>query len=122
MKNRRRAIDCKLIRESKDNPGYYRYDITIQELSGEVHVVPAYGVDMEDAISRLVWNERIEKVVENKVYNRVMFIVWLLSFGLTSFLSFKFDNPVFVLSNIGFTCLIALFMFIFDIRFTKKMR
>jgi hypothetical protein len=121
MKNRRRAIDCKLIRESKDNPGYFRYDVTIKELSGEVHVVPAYGVDMEDAISRLVWNERIEKVVENKTYNRVIFIVWLLSFIVTSYLSFTFDNPVFVLCNIGFTCLIALFMFLFDIRFTKKM-
>ena len=36
MKNRRKVIDCKLIRESKDNPGYFRYDVTIQELSGEV--------------------------------------------------------------------------------------
>ena len=52
MKTRRKAIDCTLIRESKDHPGYFKYQVTIQELDGTTHVVPAYGKDMEDALER----------------------------------------------------------------------
>ena len=64
MKTRRKAIDCTLIRESKDHPGYFKYQVTIQELDGTTHVVPAYGKDMEDALERLVWSERKEKIVK----------------------------------------------------------
>ena len=66
MKERRRAIEAKLIEKSKSNPGYYKYQIKIKELNGEEHVVPSYGVDMEDALKRIIKNENKEKI--NKVY------------------------------------------------------
>ena len=66
-KNRRRAVHAELIRESRDNPGYFRYNITIREKDGMEHVVPAYGKDMQDAIERLVWNERVGKVTRSKI-------------------------------------------------------
>jgi len=37
-KNRRRAVHAELVRESKDNPGYFRYNITIREKDGMEHV------------------------------------------------------------------------------------
>ncbi|NDC28966.1 MAG: hypothetical protein EBZ94_06490 [Crocinitomicaceae bacterium] len=58
-KMRRKAIDCKMVGPSTTSPGYFKYEVTIQEESGEIHKAPAYGVDMQDAISRLVWTERI---------------------------------------------------------------
>ena len=42
-KVRRRAIHAELVRESKDNEGYFRYNITIKEVDGTEHIVPAYG-------------------------------------------------------------------------------
>ena len=60
--SRRRAIDCKLIRKSKSNPGYLKYQVTIAEKDGTVHKQPAYGVDMQDALSRLINKERTVKV------------------------------------------------------------
>ena len=67
--NKRKAIECKLLEESKSNLGYYKYLVTIQEKDGRVHQEPAYGFDMQDAIRRLVRSENAEmvvKVVERK--------------------------------------------------------
>ena len=51
--NKRKAIECKLLEESKKNPGYYKYLVTIQESDGQVHQEPAYGFDMQDASEQL---------------------------------------------------------------------
>ena len=68
-KNRRKAIDCKLVEESASNPGYFKYMITVQDTDGSISEHPAYGVDMQDAIKRLVRSENADmvvKVVEKK--------------------------------------------------------
>jgi len=70
MTKKRKAIDCKLIRPSNSNPGYFKYDITIQEKDGTTSSQPAYGKDMQDAISRLIWNERVEKVTTKANKNK----------------------------------------------------
>ena len=62
--NRRKAIDCQLIEESASNPGYFKYMITVEDVDGTVSKHPAYGIDMQDAIKRLVRSENAEKVVK----------------------------------------------------------
>ena len=59
---RRRAIDCKLLKKSKTHNGYCKYIITIAEKDGSIHKQPAYGVDMQDALSRLINTERTVKI------------------------------------------------------------
>lgn len=84
-KERRRAIEAKLIEESKTSPGYFKYQITIKEIDGKVHTIPAYGYDMQDAIKRLVRVEKNDKIT--KVYNKqvepisifVLGIGWIFS-------------------------------------------
>ena len=61
--NRRKAIDCQLIEESSTNSGYFKYMITVEEIDGTINKHPAYGVDMQDAIRRLVRTENADKVV-----------------------------------------------------------
>jgi hypothetical protein len=80
--NRRRAIDCKIVARSKANPGYCKYMITIAELDGTVHKQPAYGKDMQDALSRLMNTERTIKV-EKKLQNNtgLIFLAWLVVMG-----------------------------------------
>ncbi len=73
---RRRAIDCRLVRKSSTNHGYYKYIMTIQEKDGTTHEQPAYGKDMQDALSRLIWNERNEVVI-GKLKRRAP--VWMLT-------------------------------------------
>ena len=64
IKKRRKAIDCKLIEESSSNPGFYKYMVTIEDIDGSITQQPAYGIDMQDAIRRLVRSESAEKVVQ----------------------------------------------------------
>ena len=75
---KRRAIDCKLIRKSKSNPGYCKYMITIAEMDGTIHKQPAYGRDMQSALSRLLKKELTVKV-ERKLETNVglIFLFWL---------------------------------------------
>ena len=75
---RRRAIDCKLVEKSRSNPGYIKYMITIAEMDGTIHKEPAYGKDMQDALSRLMNIERtvrIEKRMERNPF--LFFVIWM---------------------------------------------
>ena len=100
-KNRRRAIHAELVRESKDNPGYFRYNITIREKNGNEHVVPAYGKDMQDAIERLVWNERIGKVTKSKIIAPGVAIGVISIVALSGVLSSVYDNPIWIAVGVG---------------------
>ena len=95
-KMRRKAIDCKMVGPSTTSPGYFKYEVTIQEESGEIHKAPAYGVDMQDAISRLVWTERVEKV--NPKANIILIIcAWSTSIIVPSIIATKTENPIWIL-------------------------
>tara|TARA_R110002020_G_scaffold192441_1_gene392618 strand:- start:613 stop:993 length:381 start_codon:yes stop_codon:yes gene_type:complete len=80
--NKRKAIDCKLIEASKTSPGYHKYQITIQEKDGTKSMHPAYGKDMQDAISRLIWNERVDKISrvskKSKIETPILFGIVLI--------------------------------------------
>ena len=78
--NRRKAIDCKLIEESKSNPGYFKYMITIQSKDGTITKHPAYGKDMQNAIRRLVMAENADMVVEVVERKQQFLVMALFSF------------------------------------------
>lgn len=111
MKSRRKAISAELVRESKDNPGYFRYNIKIEEVDGTKHTVPAYGKDMQDAISRLVWNERAHTKLTSVIIGFVIFIPFLT----TCVLGALTDSPAWVLSGMGFSVVLG-----FVIHFVDK--
>ena len=95
-KMRRKAIDCKMIGPSSSSPGYFKYEVTIEEESGKIHKEPAYGLDMQDAISRLVWTERVEKV--NPKANIIIIIcAWLTSIIVPSIIATKTKDPIWIL-------------------------
>jgi len=80
--DRRRALECKLVEKSKSNPGYLKYMITIGEKDGTIHTQPAYGKDMQSALSRLLKIELTGKV-ERKLETNVglIFLSWLVLMG-----------------------------------------
>ena len=99
---RRRAIDCKFVEKSKTSPGYLKYEVTICEMDGTIHKQPAYGVDMQSAIARLINKERTVKV-EKRLhdYPFIVFLLWIalmtwpLAVGLVS------DSPHMLLYSFG---------------------
>ena len=119
-KNRRRAVHAELVRESKDNPGYFRYNITIREKDGMEHVVPAYGKDMQDAIERLVWNERVEKVTKPNFVIASLAGLLLGVIVLSGVLGVVYDNPLWIVGGLGLCGVIFSLTSLINSYLTKK--
>ena len=99
---RRRAIECKFVEKSKTSPGYLKYEVTICEKDGTIHKKPAYGIDMQSAIARLVNQERTA-IVEKKVTNNplLFFIAWVILMAWPVLLTQTHNSPWFVLYMFG---------------------
>jgi hypothetical protein len=95
--NRRRALECKLVEKSKNNPGYLKYMVTIGEKDGTKHTQPVYGKDMQDALSRLINKERTLKV-EKKITGNpfLFFLAWMAVMGWPTLLGDVSDSPLFI--------------------------
>ena len=107
---RRRAIDCKLLKKFDTHKGYCKYTVTIAELDGTIHKQPAYGKDMQDALSRLMNTERtirIEKKLENNPL--LFFLVWMAVMSIPVLWNNFIYSPWFILYMFGsFTALFAI--------------
>ena len=103
-KQTRKALDCKLVGQSDINSKYYKYEVTIQEADGSVYKAPAFGRDMQDALSRLVWNERTEAVSKFANKRPWMQVVPILSIfcvlGIFAFQSKTHDDPIWILAGL----------------------
>lgn len=99
--DRRRAIDCKLLKKSSSHKGYCKYVVTIAELDGTIHKEPVYGKDMQDALSRLMKRELTVKV-ERKLEKNVgfIFLTWLLVMGAPAIVT-DTSSPWFLLYTFG---------------------
>ena len=101
----RKALDCKLIGPSDIDAKYFRYEVTIQEADGEIYKAPAFGRDMQDALSRLVWNQRTEAVTRFAGRKPWMQVVPLLSLfcvlGVFAMQSQTHDNPAWILGGLA---------------------
>ncbi len=99
---RRRAIECKIIARSKNNPGYCKYMITIAELDGTIHKQPAYGKDMQDALSRLMNTERTVKVERKLETNTgLIFLLWLVIMGTPAIFFGAANTPWMLVATFG---------------------
>ena len=118
-KEKRRAIECKLERKSNSNPGYFKYNITIREKNGNVHTQPAYGVDMQDALSRLMKKEvtiKVEKRLEKNV--GLIAIAWMLMIGWPA-LIMDYSKPYVFFIGIG-TVMLSFFAVAWWMSYVRK--
>lgn len=116
MKQRRKAIEGKLIGESKTSPGYFKYQFKILELDGSENILPAYGKDMEDALERLVWVERIDK----KSFNVVTISTLLSVIIIPSIIAAITNNWLFIIGSLGMAIIYGIVMVRVDKYFNKR--
>ena len=77
---KRKAIHAQLRKESKTFEGWVKYEVTIQNEDGTTELIPAYGKDLQDALSRVVHDEKVQKL--EKRTKRIPDLVWaVLWFG-----------------------------------------
>jgi hypothetical protein len=116
MKNRRKAIESKLIGESKTSLGYFKYLFTIQELDGTTNEIPAYGKDMEDALERLVWVERSNK----KPFSVVVISILLTMIVIPAIIAALTNEPLWIIGSLALATLFGIVMVRVDKYFNKK--
>ena len=84
---KRKAIHAQLRKESQTFDGWLKYEVTIQNEDGSVEKIPAYGRDLQDALSRVVHDEKIEKI--NRKVKVIPLWAWATAwFGYLGFISF----------------------------------
>ncbi len=71
---KRKAIKVEYRKDSESFPDWLKYEITILNENGTTEKVPAYGKDLQDALSRVVYDERVGKI--QKKTNLVPWWVW----------------------------------------------
>lgn len=60
---KRKVIRAELRKESQSFTDYFKYEVDIQEKDGSItRNVPAYGKDLQDALSRVVHDEKVTLV------------------------------------------------------------
>jgi len=99
IKERRRAVHCDIVEPSKTSPGYFKYIVTIREKDGSENKVPAYGKDMQDAIERLLWTERVEKV-NDKTITIIISSLFLSSIIIGGILSSTLNSPIWIVISL----------------------
>lgn len=73
---KRKAINASLRKESQTFEGWLKYEVEIQNEDGTTEMVPAYGKDLQDALSRVVHDERVVKLERRA--KRIPDIVWVI--------------------------------------------
>ena len=105
IRQTRKALDCKLVGQSDIDPKYFRYEVTIQEANGEVYKAPAFGRDMQDALSRLVWTERTQAVSKLAGKRPWLQMLPLLSLfcvlGIFAVQASADNNPMWILAGLA---------------------
>lgn len=67
MKRRAKAIHAELRKGSIAFDGWLKYEVTIEYPDGSQEKVPAYGKDLQDALSRVAHDKKVEKVAKTKI-------------------------------------------------------
>ena len=91
---KRKVLNVTYRKDSNKFTDWMKYEIEIMNEDGTKEIIPAYGKDLQDALRRVVHDERVE-VVEKKA-KRIPTMVWVVLwfgyiFGLTE-LAIRIDQ------------------------------
>jgi len=78
---KKKAINVVYRKDSESFPDWLKYEVTILSEDGEISKVPAYGKDLQDALSRVVHDDKVKKI-EKKVLSKVSDTGWALAWFL----------------------------------------
>jgi hypothetical protein len=75
-KGKRKVIHVELRKESTSFDGWLKYEITIKDPDGSIEKVPAYGKDLQDALSRVVHDDKVKRM--SSKFEKIPSIVWIV--------------------------------------------
>ena len=83
---KQKVIDVKYRKDSQTFPKWMKYEVTLLNEDGSTEKIPAYGRDLQDALSRVVHDKKIEKI--NRKVKVIPLWAWATAwFGYLGFIS-----------------------------------
>ena len=73
---KQKVINVTYRKDSKTFPDWLKYEVELLNEDGSTSKIPAYGKDLQDALSRVVHDQKVEKI--EKQAKRIPDIVWVL--------------------------------------------
>lgn len=73
---KQKVINVSYRKDSNTFPDWMKYEIELLNEDGSTSKIPAYGKDLQDALSRVVHDQKVEKL-EQKT-KRIPDIVWVM--------------------------------------------
>ena len=73
---RQKVINATYRKDSQAFPDWLKYEVEILNEDGTTEMIPAYGKDLQDALSRVVHDKRVNEV--EKRTKRIPTIVWIV--------------------------------------------
>lgn len=73
---KQKVINVTYRKDSETFPKWMKYEIEILNEDGTTELIPAYGKDLQDALSRVVRDKKIKKVEQTT--ERIPMAVWLM--------------------------------------------
>ena len=73
---KQKVINVTYRKDSKTFPDWLKYEVELLNEDGSTTKIPAYGKDLQDALSRVVHDQRVD-LVEKKA-KRIPDIVWVI--------------------------------------------
>jgi len=108
---RQKIINVTYRKESIAFPDWLKYEIVILNEDGSEDTIPAYGKDLEDAISRVKHDKRVE-VVEKRIEKSpiwVWLLIWISYMGVVSSLAVEYSSPIIVSVGLSGAVFIGLY-------------
>lgn len=73
---KQKVINVEYRKDSNTFPEWMKYEVTMLNEDGTTHKIPAYGKDLQDALSRVVHDKRVKQV--EKRTKRIPDLVWIV--------------------------------------------
>lgn len=74
---KKKVINVTYRKDSETFPNWMKYEVTLLNEDGTHETIPAYGKDLQDALSRVVHDDRVVQV--SKVVNKIPIAVWVFT-------------------------------------------
>jgi hypothetical protein len=76
MKVKQKVINATYRKDSQTFPDWLKYEVELLNEDGSTEKIPAYGKDLQDALSRVVHDQKVEKI--EKRTKRIPDLVWII--------------------------------------------
>ena len=109
---KQKVIEVNYRKDSNAFPEWMKYEITLLNEDGSEERIPAYGKDLQDSLSRVAHDKKVEAV--EKTVERAPSWVWLLTWisymGAISALAVEYTSPLILASGLGVAVLAGVYL------------